>query len=115
MTLGEKIKIVRLKNKLSQSQLAKEAEIYPKNISRYEQDSSIPSATALKKIADVLQVSVDYLLSENESEKKEIKDKRLFEKFQEIQNMSGPTKDVAITLLDLVIRDYKTQQSYKNI
>jgi transcriptional regulator with XRE-family HTH domain len=112
-TLGEKIRVVRQKKGLSQIELAENAGIYQKNISRYENDTTDPSASALKKIADALGVTTDYLLSNSDEEVK-INDKELLEKFEVIQNMSGKTKEAAITLIDLVIRDYKTKQAFAN-
>lgn len=110
-TLGEKIRVVRQKKGLSQIELAENAGIYQKNISRYENGTTDPSATALKKIANALGVTADYLLS-NSDEEIQINDKDLLEKFEAIQNMSGKTKEAAITLIDLLIRDYKTRQTF---
>jgi transcriptional regulator with XRE-family HTH domain len=110
-TLGEKIRAVRQKKGLSQIELAESANIYQKNISRYENDTTDPSASALKKIADALGVTADYLLNNSEEEIK-INDKELLEKFEIIQNMNGKTKEAAITLIDLVIRDFKTRQTF---
>lgn len=67
-TLGEKIRTVKQKKGLSQIELAENANIYQKNISRYENDTTDPSASALKKIADALAVTADYLLSNLEEE-----------------------------------------------
>jgi len=41
------------------------------------------------------------------NEELKIKDKDLLIKFQEIQNMTGKTKEAATTLIDLVIHDFK--------
>ncbi len=95
---------------MSQQQLAEKSGVYYKSISRYELGTSIPPADALKAMADILGVSADYLLSDDESVK--IKDKELFKKFEIIQNMNDKTKEVIDTFLDLVIRDYKTKQNY---
>lgn len=111
MTLGEKIKYVRKKRKLSQSELADAANIYQKNISRYELGISIPSALVLKKIAQVLEVSTDFLLSE-ETREGSIEDEELKEKFMELQHVAGKNKEMAILFLDLLIRDYKTKKAY---
>jgi len=111
MTLGSKIKLVRQQKKMSQTELSELSGVMQKNISRYEQDTSVPSATALKKIAFALQVTTDYLLGEND-EDVQIQDKDLFQTFQAIQNMTGETKEVVTTFLDLVIRDYKAKQAY---
>lgn len=111
--LGEKIRALRLRKGLSQIELAKLAEIYQKNISRYEKGTTDPSASAIKRIADALGVSTDYLLNDAADEI-EIKDKALLVKFQEIQNMTGKTKETVITLIDLAIRDYKAKQAYSS-
>lgn len=111
MTLGNKIKSTRQQKKISQNELAELSGVMQKNISRYEQDTSIPSAVALKKIADALQVTTDFLLGEN-SEDIQIQDRELLQKFQVIQQMTGDTKNVVNTFLDLIIRDHKAKQAY---
>jgi transcriptional regulator with XRE-family HTH domain len=110
-TLGEKIRIERQKKGMSQIELAKTADVYQKNISRYENGTTDPSATALKKIANALEITADYLLNDTD-QKVEIRDKDLLLRFQEIQDMTGKTKETVITLLDLVIRDFKAKQAY---
>lgn len=49
--------------KMSQRQLADAAGLSEISISNYVQGRRIPSGTALKKIADALKVSTDYLLN----------------------------------------------------
>ena len=73
----------------------------------------MPSATALKQLADVLGVTTDYLLSEDEQQV-QIKDKGLLKKFEEIQNLNEETKKVVDTFLDLVIRDNKAKKAYSS-
>jgi len=62
MGLGEKIKLVRMQKKMSQSDLAKAADVHQKNISKYENDGVVPSALILKEIAKALGVTADFLL-----------------------------------------------------
>ena len=111
MTLGSKIKNVRQQKKMSQNELAEASGVLQKNISRYEQDTSAPSATAIKKIADALEITTDFLLSDD-TEEVLIKDKDLLQKFEVIQNMGGDTRQVVNTFLDLIIRDHKAKQAY---
>lgn len=62
MTCGEKIKFFRKSKGLTQSELSQKVGVTYSTISKYEIDEiSIPSET-LKKIANVLEVSTDYLL-----------------------------------------------------
>lgn len=113
MTLGEKIKYVRQKRKMSQAELADAANIYQKNISRYELNTTIPSAIVLKNLAKALSVSADFLLSE-ESTEMSIEDKDLEKKFVELQDVTGKNRELAMTFLDLLIRDYRTKQAYQD-
>ncbi len=110
MTLGEKIKIYRLKKKFSQQDLGEIAETHQKNISKYEQDLVIPSAVTLKKIADALQVSTDFLLGGEDSNA--IKDVNLLKYFKEIDNMPDDAREALLKVIDAYVRDYKTQKAY---
>lgn len=110
MTLGEKIKIYRLKKKFSQQDLGNLVETHQKNISKYEQDAVIPSATTLKKIADALEVSTDFLLGGDNDNV--IKDITLLKYFKEIDNMPDDNKQALLKVIDAYVRDYKTQKAY---
>ena len=94
---------------MAQKDLAEKSGINLKSLSRYELDTSIPPADALKLIADALGVTADYLLEDNQAQ---IKDKELLQKFEIIQEMNGDTKNVVNTFLDMVIRDFKTKKAY---
>lgn len=110
MTLGEKIKIYRLKKKFSQQDLGELAETHQKNISKYEQDLVIPSAITLKKIADALTVSTDFLLGGEDSNA--IKDVALLKYFKDIDSMPDSVKQALLKVIDAYVRDYKTQKAY---
>lgn len=109
MTIAERIRLTRQQKNMSQKELADNADINLKSLSRYELGTSIPPADTISKIADALNVSTDSLLSDN---KMEIKDKELLEKFEAIQEMTGETKSIVVAFLDLAIRDYKAKQAY---
>ena len=111
MTLGERIKTVRIQKKMSQKELAEASGVLQRNISRYELDDAVPSAIALKKLANALHVTTDYLFGES-SKEASIKDKDLLEKFEDIQEIEGDTKNMIITFLDAVIRDHKAKKAY---
>lgn len=59
---GEKLKELRLRNKLSQSQLAMAIGVTNQNVSDWENGKSETSFEMLVKIADFFGVSTDYLL-----------------------------------------------------
>ena len=93
----------------SQSYLANKSNVSREMISKYERDIAIPSVDAAKKIADSLEVSLDYLVGEGISA---TFDKNKFKKIKEIQNMAPEVKIHLFSVIDSVIRDYKTQQAY---
>lgn len=60
--LGETIKSLRTEKKLSQPQLAKLVGVSSGMISIWENNINEPKATYIKALAQVLEVSADYLL-----------------------------------------------------
>ena len=68
MTFGEKLKTVRLSLNLSQSELAGKTGISERSLYAYEQTGALPRSGNLRKIADALNVSVSYLLDEEETD-----------------------------------------------
>ena len=56
----------RKANKITQVEMAKELNISQPSYIRYENGTSEPTLENLKKIADVLDVSVDYLLGRDD-------------------------------------------------
>lgn len=109
MTLGEKIKIVRSKKKISQQDLGNLAKTHQKNISKYEQDLVVPSAITLKAIADALDVTTDYLLGNEENT---IKDTELLRQFKEVDNLPDHLKNSLLEVIKAFTRDFKNRQSY---
>ncbi len=110
MTLGEKIKFARTRKKMSQADLSEKSGTHQKNISKYEKDAVIPSAITLKRIADVLEVTADYLLGEENENP--IKDTALLKQFKEVDHLNDNEKSALMTVISAFIRDAKTRQAY---
>lgn len=68
MTFGEKLKTVRLSLNLSQSELSEKTGISERSLYTYEQTGILPRSNNLRKLADALNVSVSYLLDEQETD-----------------------------------------------
>jgi transcriptional regulator with XRE-family HTH domain len=65
MPLGERIRQLRKEAQLSQAELAEMIAVDPGRVSRYEAGRITPSADALVRLAEVLNVSIDHLLVED--------------------------------------------------
>ncbi len=63
-TLGEKIKELRIQKMYSQGEIANELGVSKAMISYIENDEKIPSIPLLKRLAKLLDVSLDYLVNE---------------------------------------------------
>lgn len=62
MSLSEKIKIRRIEYDLSQPELARRVGVSQAAIGYYEKGHKVPSVPTLIKIADALNVSLDWLV-----------------------------------------------------
>jgi transcriptional regulator with XRE-family HTH domain len=78
MTFGEKIKSARIALNLSQIELAEKVGITERSIYSYEQTGTFPKSTVLKKLAEALNVTVSYLLDEEETDKHANVEQELF-------------------------------------
>lgn len=62
MTLGEKIRKARIESGLTQEQLSGKMMVSRQAITKWEADKGIPDVSNLKLLAQLLNVSIDYLL-----------------------------------------------------
>ena len=101
MTIGERICCLRKERKLKQSDLAKVLCVSPSTIGMYEQNRREPDIGTIVKIANCLDVGVEYLLGLDSKNKDELSepDKALLEVgtyFQNQEKSTSMTEDVII-------------------
>lgn len=65
MTIGERIKHYRLRNQMTQEKLAAELNISFQAVSKWERNESLPDVTLIARLAEILNVTCDALLTEN--------------------------------------------------
>lgn len=78
MTFGEKIRNARNALNLSQMELAEKADITERSIYSYEQTGVLPRTPIIKRLADALNVTVTYLLDDEETDMQKNIDQELF-------------------------------------
>lgn len=66
MTLGQKIKKLRMEKNLTQKDLADRLYVTFQTVSKWENDENEPDVSTLRELAKVFECSLDYLLSEDE-------------------------------------------------
>jgi transcriptional regulator with XRE-family HTH domain len=115
MTLGQKIKQLRDEKGLSQNDLEKRSGVSSKLLSKYENERIMPTADTLKKIAEGLDISTDYLIFDNvpKDGRCQLNDLQLFERFKEVERMPAEEKMVIMHLIDAVIVKAKVEQAIR--
>jgi transcriptional regulator with XRE-family HTH domain len=115
MTLGEKIRELRKEKGFSQAVLESRSGVNAKLLSKYETGRIIPTADTLKRIAEGLEISADYLLFDNVPKRglSSLKDLELFEKFREVEQMDPENRNMIKNIIDAVIVKTRVQQVLK--
>lgn len=109
MTFGEKILTLRKKLKWSQADLAKRIGTSAPIVGRYERDEIKPSIEVAKKLADELEVTIDYLVG---GSNKTVLDKNLLMKIQEIEQLEENDKKQVYYIIDMALSYHKTKQAF---
>lgn len=65
-SFSERLKELRLENRLTQEELAEKFYLNKSSISRYERGQQVPELELLKKIADYFGVGTDFLLGKSD-------------------------------------------------
>jgi len=77
-------------------------------IGRYERDEMKPSIEAAAKMADILEVSLDYLVGKAD----EHLDKSTLNRILEVQKLPTEKKNFVINMIDMALRDFKVKQAH---
>lgn len=105
-SIGERIKEYRKNKKLTQRDLGNLIHESPQVISNYERGYTTPDSLSLKKISDVLGVSIDDLMTEKNSELKKKKTADLKDDDLLLTFGGKPISDEDRALIKRLMRDY---------
>jgi len=108
MLFGERLALVRKKKKVSQDELAKTIGVHAPVIGRYERNEVKPSIEVATKMAEALQVSLDYLVGFADYEL----DNSLTQKILDIQKLNDEDRTSIIKTIDALLRDAKARKAY---
>ena len=102
MKVGEKISQLRKEKKLTRDNLGKMVGTSGAVIGRYERNEITPSVEIAKKIADALDISLDYLTGSTNSI---IQDKKMLYRFELLQKIDQTEMDRILYVIDSLLRD----------
>ncbi|HEY9050191.1 MAG TPA: helix-turn-helix transcriptional regulator [Gammaproteobacteria bacterium] len=113
MTLGERIKRLRQERNWFQAQLAQRLSVHQKQVSGYERNVHVPSVEVLIRLAELLDVSLNYLAFENREDSRnasQIADRGLLNKMEAVDKLPEADKATIKAVLDSFILKSRFQQ-----
>lgn len=107
----ERLQSLRKQKNLSQADLGKLVGVHYSHVGRYERGISRPAADTLKRMADALGVSGDYLIegTTEEAAKARFEDRELLCQFQEVEKLADEDKMVVKKLIDAFLTKKQIQ------
>ncbi len=109
MTFGDKLSYARKQKKLKQSDLGKMVGTSGDIIGKYERGENTPSIEVASKLADALNVTLDYLVKDAEYEQI---DTVTLNRLQEVEKLPQDLKEKIFFFIDVTVRDFKTRMAY---
>ena len=99
--LGKRIKLLRSEKSISQEELAKKIGVHTNHLSRYERDLTSPSIDVVIKMADALDVSIDFLIFGDM--KPELSDRDLVSLFGKVELLTDRQKETVKDFLSAFV------------
>lgn len=108
MSFGKRLLEARKRKGVSQEDIAKDLGTKGPVIGRYERDEMKPSIDVAAKMAELLDVSLDYLVGKTDV----LLDGKVLNRIIEIQKLNTEEQKTVFSLLDAYLRDTKTRKAY---
>ena len=108
MSFDKRLGELRKDKKLSQGQLADKAGIHANILGRYERGEAKPSIDIALKLAEALEVSLDYLVGKDDLPI----DQGMIAKILTIQKLPEKDREHILFTLDAMLRDAKARAAY---
>ncbi len=108
MDFGDNMMLIRKKKGLSQADLGRMIGTSGDVIGRYERGDITPSIEVVSKIADALEVSVDYLIGKTKMQL----DKQTLKRLEDISTLPEENKTFVLNLIDMALRDFKVKKAH---
>lgn len=105
MDFGSLVAELRKQKGISQTDLASQLGIHKNVLGRYERNEVFPSIDIARKVADILEVSLDFLTGKEEVQIDKVTSKRILE----VSKFEEQDKDHIFSVIDAFIAKRKIQ------
>lgn len=108
MAIHDKIKRLRQEQDWTQAELGDKVNVHQKQISSYERGVNVPSTDILIKLAEVFDVTLDYLAFDDSRpsvalSSGNIQDRELLRRFEAVDALPEKERSLAKEMLDLLV------------
>ena len=94
---------------ISQTDLANSIKASREAIGKYERNEAMPSVETAKKIADVFEVTLDFLIDESANASF---DKQTVKRLKDIEHLNDDDRKTLFSMMDAFLRDAKARKAY---
>lgn len=105
-SFGKKLRECREAKNFSQAELARQISSHHSIVGKYERDEVKPTIDVVKKLAEVLDTTVGYLLGETE-DRELLKDPSMLKRLNDINKFPDKDKTCILYALDAMINNVK--------
>ena len=106
---GSKVAQLRKEKDMSRDELGEKVGTSGAIVGRYEHGDMKPSIEIAAKIAEALDVSLDYLMGLASDQ---VKDKKMVNRLEDIKKLPDREREKIFDYIDLVIRDTKIKKAH---
>jgi len=112
MAIADRIRQLRQERRWTQAELGEKIGVHQKQVSSYERGVNVPSTEALIKLAEVFDVTLDFLAFEAKGQpgKLNLQDRELLRRFEAVDGLPEHEKALAKEMLDLLILKHRFRQ-----
>ncbi len=112
---GFRVKEMRKHRHWTQKELANQVGIRFQLLNKYEGGQHIPPAETLIKLAEVLDSTVDYLLTGNPVKEASLASANLFRRFKTLETLNDEDRGTVITVIDAIIAKRQVELAIKPV
>lgn len=114
-SISDRIRRLRIQKGMTQKKFAEALKLHPAQYNRYEKGENVPSTEILGKLADALNVSVDYLYEgvTADAVTADFEDRDLLALFKEVEKFPPEKKFIVKGLLEEMTQNQRMKQAYE--
>ena len=110
---GKRLKELRKQKGWTQKELANKLDIRYSHLNKYENGMHAPPLEKLIQLADIFDVSLDYLVKGLPMEESPIRNEMLFKRFKTLETFDDEDKATVINVIDAIIAKRQVEHAIK--